>query len=101
MVKALLYGIHMLSLLICFPDTSSTTISLAVSDSSILLWKVLDSAELKMSSISFFDIDKHESVVSRWARTRTKAAMVGKGLSKNCKAQKLALQHWLEAVSVE
>lgn len=24
---------------------------------------------------------------------------VGKGLSKNSKAQKLALQHWLEAVS--
>ncbi|KAL8239085.1 hypothetical protein R6Q59_015652 [Mikania micrantha] len=64
---------------------------------SMLRRKVLDSADLKRSSISFFDIDKHESAVSRWARARTKAAMVGKGLSKNCKAQKLALQHWLEA----
>ncbi|KAI3826563.1 hypothetical protein L1987_00611 [Smallanthus sonchifolius] len=61
-------------------------------------WKVLDSAELKRSSISFFDIDKHESAISRWARARTRAAKVGKGLSKNCKAQKLALQHWLEAI---
>ncbi|KAI3697010.1 hypothetical protein L6452_29702 [Arctium lappa] len=61
-------------------------------------WKVLDSAELKRSSISFFDIDKPETAISRWARARTRAAKVGKGLSKNCKAQKLALQHWLEAI---
>ncbi|KAJ9558759.1 hypothetical protein OSB04_013373 [Centaurea solstitialis] len=61
-------------------------------------WKVLDSAELRRSSISFFDINKHETAVSRWARARTRAAKVGKGLSKNCKAQKLALQHWLEAI---
>ncbi|KAE8676604.1 hypothetical protein F3Y22_tig00111582pilonHSYRG00037 [Hibiscus syriacus] len=39
-------------------------------------WKLLDFAELKRSSISFFDI----------------------GLSNNDKAQKLALQHWLEAI---
>nr|GFC39659.1 hypothetical protein [Tanacetum cinerariifolium] len=61
-------------------------------------WKVLESAELKKSSISFFNIDKHESAISRWARAKTRAAKVGKGLSKNCKAQKLALQHWLEAI---
>ncbi|KAK9058544.1 hypothetical protein SSX86_023386 [Deinandra increscens subsp. villosa] len=61
-------------------------------------WKVLDSAELNRSSITYFDIDKHESAISRWARARTRAAKVGKGLSKNCKAQKLALQHWLEAI---
>ncbi|KAF5822921.1 hypothetical protein HanRHA438_Chr01g0033211 [Helianthus annuus] len=63
------------------------------------IWlRVLDSAELQRSSVSFFDIDKHESAISRWARARTRAAKVGKGLSKNCKAQKLALQHWLEAI---
>ena len=62
-------------------------------------WKLLDFAELKHSSISFFDLDKHESAISRWSRARTRAAKVGKGLSKNGKAQKLALQHWLEAVS--
>ncbi|XP_021278129.1 IQ domain-containing protein IQM2 [Herrania umbratica] len=61
-------------------------------------WELLDFAELKRSSISFFDIDKHETAISRWSRARTRAAKVGKGLSKNDKAQKLALQHWLEAI---
>ncbi|KAI3823183.1 hypothetical protein L1987_04615 [Smallanthus sonchifolius] len=61
-------------------------------------WKLLDFAELKRSSISFFDLDKQETAISRWARARTRAAKVGKGLSKNGKAQKLALQHWLEAI---
>ncbi|KAA3471662.1 Myeloid differentiation primary response MyD88 [Gossypium australe] len=61
-------------------------------------WKLLDFAELKRSSISFFDMDKHETAISRWSRARTRAAKVGKGLFKNDKAQKLALQHWLEAI---
>ncbi|RDY04491.1 IQ domain-containing protein IQM2, partial [Mucuna pruriens] len=61
-------------------------------------WKLLDFAELKRSSISFFNIDKHETAISRWSRARTRAAKVGKGLSKDDKAQKLALQHWLEAI---
>ncbi|XP_035541343.1 IQ domain-containing protein IQM2-like isoform X1 [Juglans regia] len=61
-------------------------------------WKLLDFAELKRSSISFFDIEKHETALSRWSRARTRAAKVGKGLSKNDRAQKLALQHWLEAI---
>ncbi|KAL4591301.1 hypothetical protein LXL04_004259 [Taraxacum kok-saghyz] len=61
-------------------------------------WKLLDFAELKRSSISFFDLEKQETAVSRWSRARTRAAKVGKGLSKNSKAQKLALQHWLEAI---
>ncbi|KAL1565718.1 IQ domain-containing protein IQM2-like [Salvia divinorum] len=61
-------------------------------------WKVLDFAELKRSSISFFDIEKQETAISRWSRARTRAAKVGKGLSQNSKAQKLALQHWLEAI---
>ncbi|KAI4373714.1 hypothetical protein MLD38_011806 [Melastoma candidum] len=60
-------------------------------------WKLLDFAELKHSSVSFFDGEKHETAISRWSRARTRAAKVGKGLSKNDKAQKLALQHWLEA----
>ncbi|KAI3676915.1 hypothetical protein L1987_86530 [Smallanthus sonchifolius] len=64
-------------------------------------WKVLDSEELKRSSISFFHVDQHESAVSRWTRAKTRAAKVGKGLSKNCKGQKLALQHWLEAMERE
>ncbi|KAE8700336.1 heat stress transcription factor A-2-like [Hibiscus syriacus] len=63
-----------------------------------LWWKVLDLAELKQSSVSFFDVEKSESAVSRWARAKTRAAKVGKGLSKDENAQKLALQHWLEAI---
>nr|XP_018682841.1 PREDICTED: IQ domain-containing protein IQM2-like [Musa acuminata subsp. malaccensis] len=61
-------------------------------------WKLIDFALLKLSSVSFFDIEKEESAVSRWSRARTRAAKVGKGLSKDQKAQKLALQHWLEAI---
>ncbi|CAH9122474.1 unnamed protein product [Cuscuta epithymum] len=62
-------------------------------------WKVLlDFAQLKHSSISFFHLHKHESPTSRWSRARTRAAKVGKGLSKNGKAQKLSMQHWLEAI---
>ncbi|PKA63625.1 hypothetical protein AXF42_Ash005520 [Apostasia shenzhenica] len=63
-----------------------------------LWWKALDFASLKRSSISFFNNDKPETAVSRWARARTRAAKVGKGLSKSDKAQKLALRHWLEAI---
>ncbi|KAK9128349.1 hypothetical protein Syun_017146 [Stephania yunnanensis] len=61
-------------------------------------WKLLDFAELKRSSVSFFNIEKPETAVSRWSRARKRAAKVGKGLSKDGKAQKLALQHWLEAI---
>ncbi|KAF0933340.1 hypothetical protein E2562_017962 [Oryza meyeriana var. granulata] len=61
-------------------------------------WKLLDFALLKRNSVSFFDIEKPETAVSRWSRARMRAAKVGKGLSKDEKAQKLALQHWLEAI---
>ncbi|WOL09080.1 IQ domain-containing protein IQM1-like isoform X1 [Canna indica] len=63
-----------------------------------LWWKALDFASLKHSSISFFNGGKPETAASRWARARTRAAKVGKGLSKSNKAQKLALRHWLEAI---
>uniref|UniRef100_A0A1J3EZ07 IQ domain-containing protein IQM1 n=1 Tax=Noccaea caerulescens TaxID=107243 RepID=A0A1J3EZ07_NOCCA len=63
-----------------------------------LWWKTLDAAALKLSSVSFFEEEKHETAVSKWSRARTRAAKVGKGLSKDEKAQKLALQHWLEAI---
>lgn len=39
-------------------------------------WKLLDFAELKHSSISFFDLEKHETAMSRWSRARTRAAKV-------------------------
>jgi len=51
--------------------------------------------------VSFFDIEKPETAVSKWSRARIRAAKVGKGLSKDEKAQKLALQHWLEAVCIK
>ncbi|CAN8229616.1 unnamed protein product [Cochlearia groenlandica] len=63
-----------------------------------LWWKTLDAATLKLSSVSFFEEEKHETAVSKWARAKRRAAKVGKGLSKDEKAQKLALQHWLEAI---
>ncbi|KAK1410915.1 hypothetical protein QVD17_37457 [Tagetes erecta] len=73
-----------------------------LADSGVLvneIWsKCLDFGLLKNSSVSFFDDDKPETVVSRWSRARTQAAKVGKGLSKNEMARKLALQHWLEAI---
>ncbi|TVU46846.1 hypothetical protein EJB05_06418, partial [Eragrostis curvula] len=61
-------------------------------------WKLLDFALLKRSSVSFFDIEKQETAMSKWSRARTRVAKVGKGLLKDENAQKLALQHWLEAI---
>ncbi|KAK2653169.1 hypothetical protein Ddye_013025 [Dipteronia dyeriana] len=63
-----------------------------------LWWKGLDFAALRRSSVSFFNSDKSETAVSRWARARVRAAKVGKGLCMDEKAQKLVLMHWLEAI---
>ncbi|KAI8530913.1 hypothetical protein RHMOL_Rhmol11G0096900 [Rhododendron molle] len=63
-----------------------------------LWWNALDFAALKRSSVSFFNVTKQETAASRWARAGTRAAKVGKGLFQDEKAQKLALQHWLEAI---
>ncbi|EEF41051.1 calmodulin binding protein, putative [Ricinus communis] len=63
-----------------------------------LWWKALDYAALRRSSVSFFNSDNTESAVSRWARARTRVAKLGKGLSKDEKAQQLALRHWLEVI---
>ncbi|KAI3521395.1 hypothetical protein L1887_10859 [Cichorium endivia] len=63
-----------------------------------LWWKALDFAALKRSSVLFFCKDKPESAISRWGRARTRVAKVGKGLSKDKNAQKLAICHWLEAI---
>ncbi|XP_074574336.1 IQ domain-containing protein IQM4-like [Curcuma longa] len=63
-----------------------------------LWWKALDFASLKRTSVSFFHEEKQETAVSKWSRAKNRLARVGKGLSKDEKAQKLALQHWLEAI---
>ena len=39
-------------------------------------WKVLDFALLKNSSVSFFNDHKQEEAVAKWARAKTRAAMV-------------------------
>lgn len=36
----------------------------------------MDFAALKRSSVSFFNIEKPETALSRWARARTRAAKV-------------------------
>ncbi|KAF7818764.1 IQ domain-containing protein IQM3-like [Senna tora] len=61
-----------------------------------LWWQAIDFVRLNHSTISFFNLP--ESAASRWSRVRLNAAKVGKGLSKDAKAQKLAFQHWIEAI---
>ncbi|KAI3471503.1 hypothetical protein Pfo_028153 [Paulownia fortunei] len=62
-------------------------------------WKLLDFAELKRSSISFFEIEKPETAYHAGQEQEPELLRyVGKGLSKDDKARKLALQHWLEAI---
>ncbi|KAG6693637.1 hypothetical protein I3843_09G010400 [Carya illinoinensis] len=63
-----------------------------------LWWQALDYARLNHSTISFFNFLKPESLVSKWSRITLNASKVGKGLSEDAKAQKLAFQHWIEAI---
>jgi len=73
-----------------------------IADSNIiaeeLWWKAVDAVDLNIKSISFFHEEVPETAASRWSRAGKRVAKVGKGLSKDDKAQKLALQHWLEAI---
>ncbi|XP_047182607.1 IQ domain-containing protein IQM3-like [Vigna umbellata] len=61
-----------------------------------LWWQVIDFARLNHSTISFFNLP--ESAASRWNRVKLNASKVGKGLFLDAKAQKLAFQHWIEAI---
>ncbi|KAJ6699305.1 IQ DOMAIN-CONTAINING PROTEIN IQM3 [Salix purpurea] len=61
-----------------------------------LWWQAIDYARLNLSTISFFNMQ--ESAASRWNRVSINASRVGKGLSEDLKAQKLAFQHWIEAI---
>lgn len=63
-----------------------------------LWWQAIDYARLNHSTISFFNFLKPETAASRWNRISLNASKVGKGLSKDAKAQKLAFQHWIEAI---
>ncbi|KAE9590053.1 hypothetical protein Lal_00037749 [Lupinus albus] len=61
-----------------------------------LWWQAIDFVRLNHSTISFFNLP--ETAASRWARVKLNASKVGKGLSVDAKAQKLAFQHWIEAI---
>ncbi|XP_027351519.1 IQ domain-containing protein IQM3-like [Abrus precatorius] len=61
-----------------------------------LWWQAIDYVRLNHSTISFFNLP--QTAASRWNRIKLNAAKVGKGLSKDAKAQKLAFQHWIEAI---
>ncbi|XP_042519495.1 IQ domain-containing protein IQM3-like [Macadamia integrifolia] len=63
-----------------------------------LWWQAIDFARLNHSTISFFNFSKPETAAARWNRIRLNASKVGKGLSKDANAQKLAFQHWIEAI---
>ncbi|KAK7271980.1 hypothetical protein RJT34_28293 [Clitoria ternatea] len=64
-----------------------------------LWWKDSVTNASNRCSVSHFESEnKSETTVSKWVRARMMAAKVGKGLSKDDKAQKLALRHWLEAI---
>ncbi|KAI7732209.1 hypothetical protein M8C21_031506 [Ambrosia artemisiifolia] len=63
-----------------------------------LWWQAIDFARLNHSTVSFFNFDKPESPASRWNRISLNASKVGKGLSVDSKAHKLAFQHWIEAI---
>ncbi|KAL7244075.1 hypothetical protein ACSBR1_016328 [Camellia fascicularis] len=62
-----------------------------------LWWQAIDYARLNHSMILFFNFSKRETAASCWSLVRLNASKVGKGLSKDSKAQKLAFQHWIEA----
>nr|GEU96586.1 ATP-dependent DNA helicase PIF1 [Tanacetum cinerariifolium] len=51
-----------------------------------LRWKLFDFTELKRSSMSYLDLNKHMKAISRWSRSRTRAAKVGHALPKNSNA---------------
>ncbi|KAK3405831.1 IQ domain-containing protein IQM3 [Eucalyptus grandis] len=61
-------------------------------------WQAIDYARLSHSTISFFNFSKPETAASRWNRVSLNASKVGKGLSTDAKAQKLAFRHWVEAI---
>ncbi|CAN4092610.1 unnamed protein product [Withania somnifera] len=64
----------------------------------VFWWQAIDYARLNHSTVSFFNFLKPETMSSRWNRISLNASKVGKGLSKDAKAQKLAFQDWIEAI---
>ncbi|CAN6438758.1 unnamed protein product [Victoria cruziana] len=63
-----------------------------------LWWQAIDFARQSYNTISFFNYSKPEAPAAKWNRVTGNASKVGKGLSKDAKAKKLAFQHWIEAI---
>ncbi|KAH7301363.1 hypothetical protein KP509_23G021900 [Ceratopteris richardii] len=61
-------------------------------------WNVLEGVLLQQRSEAFYAFRSQDTAAKRWARLKKKAAKVGKGLSEDENARKLAIQHWLEAI---
>ncbi|XP_052172686.1 IQ domain-containing protein IQM3-like [Diospyros lotus] len=62
-------------------------------------WRqAIEFARLHRSTISFFCSSRPENAASKWKRTSWHASKVGKGLSKEERAQILAFQYWIEAI---
>jgi hypothetical protein len=62
-------------------------------------WNAVDAVILLQNTEHYYAYKKNVcNASSNWLRLQKKAAKVGKGLSRDSKALKLALQHWLEAV---
>jgi hypothetical protein len=61
-------------------------------------WNVVDSAVLQQQTLQYYAHSKSWKANDNWKRLKRKASKLGKGLAKDNKALKLALQHWLEAV---
>lgn len=63
-------------------------------------WSYVEDAATRLQDNmeQFHSHSKTDTVAERWHRVVMKAAMVGRGLSKDAKALKLGLQHWLEAI---
>ncbi|XP_044497560.1 IQ domain-containing protein IQM1-like [Mangifera indica] len=78
-------------------DKAKTDIAVVINGA--LWWKQMECVALRRSSLSFFTAEHtSETAVSKWERASIRAAKIGKGSSKDEKAQKLVLLHWLEAI---
>ncbi|CAL9234128.1 unnamed protein product [Arabidopsis halleri] len=65
-------------------------------DAAATTWKILEGDALDLSYVSFFEEEKHETLFRNGHELENE--LLRKGLSKDEKAHKLALQHWLEVI---
>jgi len=70
----------------------------AIMSKTIGWWNVVDAAVLHQHTLQYYAHSKSWKANDNWKRLKRKASKLGKGLEKNNKALKLALNHWLEAI---